>query len=233
MKHHPCRHHTGNHLHRPAQQACRALALLCCVVLLSGCASLLGMPGDASSPPASTSPASSPASSPADTTQQPAPLAPGINWQRAPAADTPSSSEPQPPPATDGFHMMDSGDFARISASSWMSFAEDAPEIVFQYRFDEIPGEMLLSCGYYQTGEGIFYRGPYEFDGKGNFTAQLTISDFEEPEDNPVITIHFTGECHDTDEGIVRFTLLDVDNMTDIFEVFNYIYGEQRIYERY
>lgn len=135
------------------------------------------------------------------------------------------------------------GEFEPVASTNWGLFSGtwhhyeyvDAVQHVYLYKIDEVPGEMALGYGVYQTDNGIYFSGPYQLGEDGMITAELTFTTQDEMDTLPKINIQFKAELPaDGTNEFARFTLISIssDNM-EYQDVFGDILNQAIMYEHY
>lgn len=122
-------------------------------------------------------------------------------------------------------------------AGSWMWAPQPQGQYtttIYQFRFDEPAGHMMLSTGTFGTDAGKFYRGEYQIHNDGLVTASLQESYIDAPPDLPYMHISFTVEwVPDTyDAMVITMRTLSTEDLAAA-ELFNNLIDRQLPYFRY
>lgn len=106
--------------------------------------------------------------------------------------------------------------------------------MIYLFKFDEQPGQLLVSKGFMDTDDGNFYSGPYQWESDGQFTAEMNEkrSGYEKDNTFPIQNISFAIEWAGNECRQVRITLFSSGSMSDAFlEDFGDILDKPLLYE--
>jgi hypothetical protein len=162
-----------------------------------------------------------------------------------PTSSLPASSAPHLTDDPIGFiSILPEGPYTSVSSSttdklagSWMWAPQPQGQYtttIYQFRFDEPAGHMMLSTGAFGSDAGKFYRGEYQIHNDGLITASLQESDIDAPSDLPYMHISFTVEwVPDTyDAMVITLRTLSTEDLAAA-DLFNNLIDRQLPYFRY
>lgn len=191
----------------------RLLLFLLAAMLLAGCA-----PQASSSQPVSSTSGGDPAqsASPISRTSYP-PFShhyPETNSYPVPTREQMSPTVPDGP--------LDAITSTDELTGSWFHMTgpviEGQKNGVYQFRFHDMSSNsIMLSYGLYETDVGTFFRGEYTIDQGGVLTATLKLSDYEVPEDTPLIHVTILAQKSAEAENLRIFTIQSIVTESEVF----------------